>query len=211
MNISELKRQRDEAIDGLYMMRGGERVPKLAEHYHREKLAEINQAWENGLQTIMRQAEEKQAAATAVLQINGNPFNAYLYLSDAELDQARRLSEFVRADFTGLSDANEITSLMRAAVATGDKVITWLAARHGAAAYQVAEFHPAAATEYRHVLQQVETAVMPPDALQAITQARQDVSEAQEAYRLAEGHTDAYKLRMGDAYGINPALLPEPA
>lgn len=184
--------------------------PIYAPDIHRQKVNEIEQAYQTSLNEIMGAAEERYHAASDKLKAYQNPFAAFQHLSNDDLHRAGLLLPFIKAEFASVGTNQAANELLRAALATDDKALGFVAWQAANEAHQAAGFHPYETTLFNQLTQQLETAVLPAEWLSKRESLQTAVAEAEAVYKQAEGHTSAYKTAVAANLGVNAALLPDP-
>lgn len=176
-DIQTIETERQTAVDALYTVHEGRRMPLHADHIHQDRLAAIDRAYHERLAAFQAEAAADRAAAEELASLQYT--DKTTWLTAEELAAANGRASFVREDLTA-ADVDTQLNMARRALASGDRPLVWLMLRYlPQTAKPAAAESVALAAELDQVVTQLQAAVMPEDQRAAAQTAQERLVEAE--------------------------------
>lgn len=182
--VETIEQDRETAVNALYTIHDGARVPLHADHVHQARLAEAERVYNERLAALQAEAEADRAAAEELASMQYT--DKTTWLTAEELAAANGRASFVREDLAA-ADVDTQLNMARRALASGDKPLAWLMLRYLPQTAAAAAESVSLAAELGQVVKQLETAVMP-EAQRRARQEAKDKILAAENKRVAVKH-----------------------
>ncbi len=184
MDVQTIEQDRETAVNALFTIHEGQRVPLHADHVHQARLAEADQVYHERLAALLAEAEAERAAAEELASLQYT--DKTTWLTAEELAAANGRASFVREDLAA-ADVDTQLNMARRALASGDKPLAWLMLRYLPQTAAAALESVSLSMELGRVVKQLEAAIMPEEQQTAVKTAQERRIEA-ERKRVAAKH-----------------------